>query len=198
VPLFDISGAVRLITRKQVPLRESPRLLVTGAETGPIVIERATLGALPQVNAMHRRCSPASRRARYHQSRESLRPAEWKTFCEPETGWTWLARPAANQALVIGMVSVLRYSDRASWDFSVLIDDGWQGRRVGTIMAGHAVASAQAGGVESLEAIVEQDNVRSLKLLRRLGASIRLVDAFTAEARISLRGRAVCEPPLTA
>ncbi|MFD8078281.1 GNAT family N-acetyltransferase [Streptomyces sp. NPDC059718] len=135
---------------------------------------------------MHRRCSPASRRARYHRPRESLTPTEWRTLCGSGTGWTWLARPAADYGLVLGMVSVLPYSNRSSWDLSILIDDAWQGRRLGTVMASHAVASTQAAGIDSVEALTERDNVRSLKLLRRLGASIRTCDASTVEAHIRL------------
>ncbi|WP_326580451.1 GNAT family N-acetyltransferase [Actinacidiphila glaucinigra] len=193
--LFDTRNGIGLFTRKPVPLREHRRVSVNGTETGVILIERATVGDLPQVNAMHRRCSPASRRARYHQSRESLKPSEWRTLCGHGTGWTWLARPAADDGRILGMVSVLPYSNRSSWDLSILIDDAWQGRRLGTIMARHAVASTQAAGVDSLEALVERDNVRSLKLLRRLGAAIRFSDAFTAEAHIRLRRSTVTFAP---
>ncbi|SNT51579.1 Acetyltransferase (GNAT) family protein [Actinacidiphila glaucinigra] len=96
------------------------------------------------------------------------------------------------------MVSVLPYSNRSSWDLSILIDDAWQGRRLGTIMARHAVASTQAAGVDSLEALVERDNVRSLRLLRRLGAAIRFSDASTAEAHIRLHQSTVTFAPTLA
>ncbi|GAA3895898.1 GNAT family N-acetyltransferase [Streptomyces lannensis] len=195
MPLFDTTNRIRLFTRKRLPLREHRRVLVNGADTGPIVIEPATFGDLPQVNAMHRRCSPASRRARYHQSRESLKSTEWRTLCGTGSGCTWLARPAANRDRVLGMVSVLPYSNRSSWDLSILIDDAWQGRRLGTIMAGHAVASTQAAGVDSLEELTERENIRSLKLLRRLGAAIRFCDAFTVEAHIRLRRGTVVSAP---
>ncbi|MET9880621.1 GNAT family N-acetyltransferase [Actinacidiphila glaucinigra] len=196
--LFDTRNGIELVTRSYLPLREHRRVSVDHGETGAIVIERATVGDLPQVNTMHRRCSPASRRARYHQSRESLKPGEWTTLCGHGAGWTWLARPAANDGRVLGMVSVLPYSNRSSWDLSILIDDAWQGRRLGTIMARHAVASTQAAGVDSLEAFVERDNIRARKLLRRLGAAIRFSDAFTAEAHIRLRRSTVTFAPACA
>ncbi|MFE0629383.1 GNAT family N-acetyltransferase [Streptomyces sp. NPDC058864] len=190
--LFDAADAMRFLTRRCAPPRENRRVLVQGSEIGPVVVERATVGDLGQVNEMHRRCSPASRRARYHRPRESLTPTEWRTLCGSETGWTWLARPAADCGRVLGMVSVLPYSNRSSWDLSILIDDSWQGRRLGTIMAGHAVASTRAAGIDSVEAITERDNVRSLKLLRRLGADIRACDASTVEAHIRLHRVAPC------
>ncbi|MFB7287902.1 GNAT family N-acetyltransferase [Actinacidiphila glaucinigra] len=196
--LLDTRNGFGLLTRKPLPLREHRRVSVDRTETGAIVIEQATVGDLSEVNAMHRRCSPASRRARYHQSRESLKPGEWRTLCGHGTGWTWLARQAANDGRVLGMVSVLPYSDRSSWDLSILIDDAWQGRRLGTIMARHAVASTQAAGVDSLEALVERDNVRSLRLLRRLGAAIRFSDASTAEAHIRLHQSTVTFAPTLA
>ncbi|SEG77470.1 Acetyltransferase (GNAT) family protein [Actinacidiphila yanglinensis] len=185
--LFDAANGMRLPARRRVPLRGYRRVLVEGAEIGTVVIERATVADLPQVNETHRRCSAASRRARYHRPRESLMPTEWSTLCGSGTGGTWLARPAANAGRVLGMVSVLPCSNPSSWDFSILIDDAWQGRRLGTVMARHAVASTRAAGVESVEALVERDNVRSLKLLRRLGAAIRTCDASTVEAHIRLR-----------
>ena len=68
------------------------------------------------------------------------------------------------------LIGVARYicDERADEaEIALVIEDAWQGRRLGTLLLGELVAYAKEKGIRRFRAYVLADNVRMLKLLRR-------------------------------
>ena len=59
--------------------------------------------------------------------------------------------------------------DRTVADVAFAVAEEWQGRRLGTRLAGILVTRARQLGIDRLRATMRADNSRSLALLQRLG-----------------------------
>jgi acetyltransferase len=69
------------------------------------------------------------------------------------------------------LIGVARYAydERAGEaEIAVVIEDRWQGRGLGTLLLGELIGYAQEKGIATLRAYVLAENVRMLKLLRRV------------------------------
>ena len=74
-----------------------------------------------------------------------------------------------------GLVGVARYAwDPAAQEaeIALVVQDGWQGRGLGTILLRELLAYAEARGIRRFRAYVLADNQRMLKLVSRVGAII--------------------------
>ena len=69
------------------------------------------------------------------------------------------------------LIGVARYAydpESAEAEIAIVIEDRWQGRGLGTVLLGELVRYAVAVGISRLRAYVLADNVRMLKLIRRV------------------------------
>jgi len=69
------------------------------------------------------------------------------------------------------LIGVARYiyDERArEAEIAIVIEDRWQGRGLGTLLLGELVGYAKGKGIDRLRAYVLADNVRMLKLIRRV------------------------------
>jgi len=74
-----------------------------------------------------------------------------------------------------GLVGVARYAwDPAAQEaeIALVVQDGWQGRGLGTILLRELLAYAEARDIRRFRAYVLADNQRMLKLVSRVGAII--------------------------
>ena len=61
------------------------------------------------------------------------------------------------------------YDDRAQeTEIAIVIEDRWQGRGLGTRLLGELIGYAEGKGIRRFRAYVLADNVRMLKLIRRV------------------------------
>ena len=70
-----------------------------------------------------------------------------------------------------GLIAVARYAydERAQEaEIAIVIEDRWQGRGLGKLLLGELVGYAEGKGIRRLRAYVLGDNLRMLKLLRRV------------------------------
>ena len=99
-----------------------------------------------------------------------------------------LAESADGPAALLGEA---RYVPRPGGvaDFALLVDDHAQGQGLGRLLLAELLQVAEARGISRLSAAVLADNVRMLRLVRRLGcAFVRPCDYGTFELEISSRG----------
>lgn len=137
-------------------------LLPDGAE---ILLRPATQDDLDGVRDLHRTSSDETLERRYLSGGV---PADGRLrrLLEPAGGLTLLAETADGQ--VVAMASLLAEGELG--EISVLVDDSWQRRGLGTTLLRRLAAWAEREGFAALIAHAAADNVAVLRTLRRLGA----------------------------
>ncbi|WP_412540328.1 GNAT family N-acetyltransferase [Longispora sp. K20-0274] len=142
---------------------------------------------LTEVQALHRRCTAETRRARYFVARRQLTGHMWRAFCDPAWGVTYLVQ-AGQRAVALAHLAYTPEPGVA--ELAVLVEDGWQERGLGRSLVGLLVADARDRGLAELRASLLADNVRMRRLLLAHGATLAY-GGSVVEARMGLaRGRA--------
>ncbi len=134
----------------------------------------------PLIAALHARCTPATRRARFLNPSPRLSADE---LAELITGGSGKGDAVVALTLdggsVVGLVT-LDPDGRGSAKLSVLVEDSWQTRGVGTALIRRAVEVATDAGWHELVAQAHPGNLRITRLVRRAGLrpSAQLVDGL--------------------
>jgi GNAT superfamily N-acetyltransferase/ACT domain-containing protein len=121
----------------------------------------------PLVAALHARCSPGVRRARYLSPTPQLGPDELDQLLGGATGQALLA-VTVDGGSAVGIATFSDPEGRVS-RFGLLVEDAWQGRGLGTALLRRAADLAMAAGATALTAHVRPDGVGVTRLLRRAG-----------------------------
>lgn len=152
------------------PVAESPLdtmlLLHDGSE---VLLREAGPSDVPLVDALHARCSPASRRARFLSPTPRLDPGQLRELVDPAGGRAVLAL-TRDGGSAVGLAD-LRLVDPTtpSATFGVLVDDTWQHRGLGTALVRRVAETAVELGMRGLTGTVPADEARITRLLRRAG-----------------------------
>lgn len=145
---------------------EGPSLLLRdGSE---VRLRAATSSDAPLVAALHARCSPASRRARFLSPTPQLTPGELDR----------LVGGAAVIALTADGGSAVGIAGLTAGEVGILVEDAWHGRGLGTVLLRRIVELAAEQGLAELAARARADNVGVTRLVRRAGLrpSAEIVD----------------------
>lgn len=137
------------------------------------------------VNAFHDRCSPATCYARYHGARRSLRLSDFRRLTRPDCGLAWVSHPVTNPRHLIAAMNLVRTTDPTVAELGLMIEDGWQGRGLGTALVRHARASARVLGCRSITIMTSADNTRMLRILRALGTRIPPTTSSTIDITLA-------------
>ncbi|TDE46463.1 GNAT family N-acetyltransferase [Nonomuraea mesophila] len=121
------------------------------------------------VRDLHDRCSPESRRFRYFTALPALPERVFDRMCDRNRGHSLVA---GHDGQVVGLANLLFTSDPGSAEMAVLVEDRWQGRGLGTVMARALVHAARDLGYAEVRATLLSDNVRMRRLLLSLGATL--------------------------
>ncbi|MBO3736015.1 GNAT family N-acetyltransferase [Actinoplanes flavus] len=154
--LVEVAASVHRLQREQVSL-----LLPDGSE---LVLRPAGPDDLPAVRDLHEECSPATLRHRYPGGVPG--EARLRRLLEPSRGVTLLA--VAPGGSVAAMATLLVEGDLG--EATVLVEDDWQRRGLGTVLLRRLRAHAERAGLGAVVAHTPSDNVAMLRTLRRLGA----------------------------
>jgi RimJ/RimL family protein N-acetyltransferase len=162
--LVEVSGAVLRRTAEQTTL-----LLPVGAE---ILVREATPEDLDGVRRQHARTSAQSLRLRYLGAASPV-PSDTRLrrLLEPATGLALVALhsdPATGEEQVVAVATLSAEGDLG--EVSLLVEDAWQRRGIGTALLRRLTAWAARADLEAVVAHVGADNVAMLRTLRRLGA----------------------------
>jgi len=152
----------------------------TGADRGLLLrdgsevrLRVAEPGDGPLVAALHARCSRGSRRSRYLNPAPRLLPDELAALLGPPASPTALhtvlaVTPDGGSAVGIANLDPepeLPGAARAA----VLVEDGWQGRGLGTALLRHLADVAAEQGLAEIVGCARPDDVGITRLLRRAG-----------------------------
>ncbi|UVS80851.1 GNAT family N-acetyltransferase [Actinokineospora sp. UTMC 2448] len=119
-----------------------PSAVITRTGAG-VVLREGRADDADAVTELHARCSTQTLFARYHAGVRTL-PRRWlHRLLQPPRGRTLLAMAGTS---VIGMAQVIRTTDPAEAEVSVLVEDAWQRQGVGSAMITRLGAIARAAG----------------------------------------------------
>lgn len=134
------------------------------------------------VRDLHDRCSPESRRFRYFTSMPALPPRVFDRLCDRSKGQSLVA---GHDGQVVAMANLMFTPDPGIAEMAFLVEDGWQGKGVGTALARRLVQIARDQGYAEVRASMLSDNARMRSLLVRLGATLAYTeDPGVVEARL--------------
>jgi L-amino acid N-acyltransferase YncA len=141
---------------------------------GVPVFRPGTVADADAVVAMHERCSQESRAQRYHVPMARLSRRTARSLCAPTGGATVLA--CVGDA-VVGMATVAPWDEPEVMEAAVLVEDGWQGRGLGTTLLREAIDAARSGGADRLVCIVQQGNTAMLRTVAATRLRARVVSS---------------------
>jgi len=121
----------------------------------------------PLVAALHARCSPGVRRARFLSPTPQLGPDELEQLLGGDSGQAVVA-VTVDGGSAVGIVTLSAPDDGVS-RFGVLVEDTWQGRGLGTALLRRAADLATAAGATALTGLTRPDGVGVTRLMRRAG-----------------------------
>ncbi len=103
----------------------------------------------PLVAALHARCSPAARRARFLSPTPRLGAGRARRACSAVDGGAVVLAVTVDGGSAVGLATLGRARRRAASRFAVLVEDAWQGRGLGTALLRRAADVAARGGSRS-------------------------------------------------
>jgi GNAT superfamily N-acetyltransferase len=121
---------------------EAPFAVLTSDGAG-VVLRRGTRQDAEAVTRLHARCSAQTLFARYHAGMRTLPRRLLHRLLTPPRGTTLLALCGSQ---VIGLAQLIRTASPAESEISILLEDDWQGRGLGTAMIQRLAVIARAAG----------------------------------------------------
>jgi acetyltransferase len=88
---------------------------------------------------------------------------------------------------ILGVSRLSIESDEKSGEMAFLVSDYWQGLGLGTKMVDYTLDIAKEKGIESVNAIILQDNYRALSLTKKMGFGIEYLTDGTVKATLNLK-----------
>ncbi|AEV87925.1 GCN5 family acetyltransferase [Actinoplanes sp. SE50] len=173
--LVELAAAVTRHQRENVTF-----LLPDGAE---VTLRPATADDLAAVAELHRHCSAAALRRRYPAGPPT--ESRLRRLLEPAGGLTLLAVTTAGR--VVGTAGLIVEGQLG--EITVLVEDAWQRRGLGTALLRRLRAHAERSGLAALVAHTGADDVATLRTLRRLGHGELARDGALASVTLPLAGQ---------
>jgi GNAT superfamily N-acetyltransferase len=139
-------------------------LLRDGSE---VRMRGATPSDAPLVAALHARCAPQTRRARFLSPTPRL-PGDQLTELLGGTGSAVIA-VTADGGSAVGLANLGTDPAGAAGRIAVLVEDAWQGRGLGTALLRRLADIGTERGLAELTGIARPDDLGVTRLLRRAG-----------------------------
>lgn len=165
-----------------------PTAFVTAGGAG-VVLRAGTPADAEAVADLHSRCSAQTLFARYHAGVRTL-PRRWlHRLLQPPRGRTLLA---VCGSAAIGMAQVIRTTDPAEAEISVLVEDRWQRQGLGTALITRLGAIGRAFGHERLIAwcLASESGFERAATASGLPVSVRREDGMV-RLELAVRERGV-------
>jgi GNAT superfamily N-acetyltransferase len=183
--LVDLAGAATA-----QPAAGAVLLLPDGSE---VVLRPATPDDLPAIAAMHERCSPRTRRRRYLGGSSGPTAAQLARLLDPRRCTTLLAELPHAGDRVVAMANLVGEGTQA--EVALLIEDGWQGRGIGTALLRRLGALAARVGYAALVAHAHVEDGPILRILHRIGRPSIEQDGSVVTVTLPLDSREVPAAP---
>jgi methylglyoxal synthase/RimJ/RimL family protein N-acetyltransferase len=142
---------------------ESWRLLL--ADGTEMTVRRAALSDEQAVLNLHERCSLMSRLRRYLAGIRHPAPVTLAALLSRDAGYCLVVEDPDGR--IVAMANLARDGD--SPEIAVLVEDVWQGRRIGTTLVRRLIDEAQRTGVQSVRSVVHARNTQMVRIMTALG-----------------------------
>ncbi|SEM66240.1 GNAT family N-acetyltransferase [Streptacidiphilus jiangxiensis] len=147
-----------------------PAQLALLPDQSVVRIRTAVPADLDAVQDLHRRCSPATRYARYHAGKSRLAQADWAHLNNPDRAVCWLVTERGRPEHVIAMLNLVRHAaDTNVVDLAVLVEDPWQRRGLGSELLHLALRHAERHRLRKVTATIPSCARRICTGLRAYG-----------------------------
>ena len=189
VEVARVAALGEVLAAAALPARAPAAVLTT--DGAGIVLRGATAADAEAVTSLHHRCSARTLFARYHAGVRTLPRRLLHRLLSPPRGTTVLALCGT---AVVGIGQLIRTTTPDEAEISLLIEDDWQGRGLGTAMLRRLATLARAAGHREIIAWC----LPSELAFARTAAGAGLPMSVRREAdllRISLRVTAECLGP---
>jgi GNAT superfamily N-acetyltransferase len=164
VELARARGLAEVLTAARTK-PQAPTAVLTNDGAG-VVLRMGRPSDADSVAQMHARCSLHTLFARYHAGVRSV-PKRWLSrLLNPPRGNTVLAICGYD---VIGMAQLISTGNPSTAEVSLLIEDAWQRKGIGTALLSRAACAARAQGVTSLVAWCLPSESSPLRTAARAG-----------------------------
>ena len=144
----------------------------------------------PRLVALYDRLSSDTRYHRFFSVRQRL-PTDWAQFLAAVDYQSRLALVIESPADPDTLIAVARYEPTSRSDtveVAFVVQDGWQGHGLGTVMFGELLVAAHLNGIRCFRAWVLADNHRMLDLITRRGeVHERAIDGGVIEVGFTAR-----------
>lgn len=176
--LLELATQLAMRAPARTPSADRALLLRDGSE---VRLRAADPVDGPLVAALHARCSPASRRSRFLTPHPRLRADELAALlgstppstppgsAPPGSGLHAVLAVTADGGSAVGIANLDPGEGTGSVRASVLVEDAWQGRGLGTALLRRVAEVAAEYGVAELVGSARPDDVGITRLLRRAG-----------------------------
>jgi GNAT superfamily N-acetyltransferase len=159
--------------RSSTSTSQTPTVVLAGVPAKDLVIRRGTAADARALIELHRRCSAETVSRRYLSAGfcPSIRQAY--QLLEPAHGFSFVvAGGEAGPDVLLGAATCARADD--SHEASLLVEDGWQRRGLGTRLLQAVAREAALRGVEEVTMVSRPDNRAVLATLHRSGLRARI------------------------
>ncbi|MGN6869886.1 MAG: GNAT family N-acetyltransferase [Solirubrobacteraceae bacterium] len=154
--------------------------LVIGTGGAAETLARFTACDADEVVAMHGRCSPATRYARWHGHTKRFPPSYLARLLADD-----VAIVARRGGYVIGLASAAQVGPD-TWEIGLLVEDEWQHQGVGGQLLTEIVAAAGRAGADVIRAEVLESETGLLQPLRALGPMLTVLSHGVVTADVQL------------
>lgn len=164
--LLELAAQLDIRAPARVDDLDRVLLLRDGSE---VCIRPTTPSDGPLVAALHARCSPEARRARFLSPIPRLSPTELETLLGTGIGGGQaVLAVTADGGSAVGLANLDPDGPGVAC-FSVLVDNLWQGRGLGTALLRRVADAASEQGLTRLTGVARPDNLGITRLFRRAG-----------------------------
>jgi GNAT superfamily N-acetyltransferase len=163
--LLELAAQLALHTPHRSGSDDRVLVLLDGSE---VRLRPAEPTDAPLVAALHARCSPAVRRARFLSPTPRLADGELEMLLASDAGSQAMIAATVDGGSAVGIAN-LEPVDEHTGRFAVLVEDSWQGRGLGTALLRRVAEVASSEGIAELVGIARPDDVGVTRLLRRAG-----------------------------
>ena len=139
----------------------------------------------------HGRLSEETIRSRYLAAKPRVTSSELRYLTEVDgrDHHALVACPADDPDRIVGIARYVRLlDDRAAAEFAIVIEDEYQGRGLGTLLARELATAARATGIRRFTAVMLADNAAVLRLMDSIPGHLELgtLDGGVREAVVDL------------
>lgn len=146
----------------EAPAESWRMLLADGRE---VLLRRATVDDVEAVADLHTRCSLTSRLRRYLAGMRCPGEATLARLLSPDAGYSLVVEDLSGR--VIAMANLMW--DAQAPELALLVEDEWQQRRLGTLLARRLVVAAAGAGVTKVRAVIHVGNEPMVRIMKGLG-----------------------------